>query len=184
MYGMSEQDQQQTVLSFQEYRLFYESAERVTDRRISLNKSNYAICLGVVVADAVIANWAASRDDQYFYFALGAIIAISSLAVLFCVGWLKQIRDYKNLNTAKFRVLTEMADAVRFETDYGDTPKSYRPFDREWEIMTEMQGLTPHGMSSALSASKVEYLLPKALIGVFVLFMLLAVSEIVTKWLA
>jgi len=160
---------EESILSFQEFRLIYESAEKVTDRRINNNRSNYAISLGVMIAIAIIVNWTISNNGYYLW-AMAAVLALSSLGMLFCVGWINQIRDYKNLNTAKFKVMSEMAQKMRFDSDYKEVPVSYRPFEREWEILSEMQGaLSMQSMGMTLSSTASENLLPRGLIFLFIL---------------
>lgn len=160
-------ESEKPVYSFQEFRLMYESAERVTDRRLGMNRTNYTICLGVVIGIGLTTDWAVNHSE-YFYWGMAAIMALTALGILFCIGWINQIRDFKNLNSAKFQVMAEMTAHMRFETEYGELPVSSRPFDREWEILQNTQNaLTQHGPSKALSSTTVEYLLPRGLILVY-----------------
>jgi hypothetical protein len=43
--------------AFEEYKLFYESTEKVTNRCLVANRWNYSICTAILVAIAVILNW-------------------------------------------------------------------------------------------------------------------------------
>src|ERR1700704_3656647 len=92
---------QERWFSFDEFKLFYESAEKVTDRRLETNRWNYSICVATLLATAVIANW--SLKDGTFFFVGGiAIFMFSTMAILFCALWVGQIRAFKQLNKAKF----------------------------------------------------------------------------------
>ena len=145
----------------------YESTERVTDRRHNLNRSNYTICLGIVVANAVIFNWGADRTGQDFIVSYMAIALLSFLAIIYCIGWIRMITDFKQLNDAKFKVMKVIAERMRFETEYGEEPVSYNPFDEEWKLLDKERALTLVGKSKMLSASRFEYALPCILIFVF-----------------
>jgi hypothetical protein len=46
-------------VSFDEFKLYYESTEKVTNRRLSANTWNYSICIGMIVAMAGIIKWSA-----------------------------------------------------------------------------------------------------------------------------
>lgn len=52
--------------SFEEFKLFYESTERVTDRRIQTNRWNYSICIAILIAIASLAKWALSNSAFFF----------------------------------------------------------------------------------------------------------------------
>ena len=161
--------------SFEEYKLMYESAEKVTERRTNLNKSNYATCIALVVASAVVANWTIDRQGVYLNLGVCVVSMFGLLGILFCTGWIKQITDLKNLNSAKFQVMEEMAENMEFSGGYHSSLASFQPFKREWDIMSAKEGaLTKFGIGKALSGTNVEYFVPRAFIVVFFLTMLLA----------
>src|SRR5205085_7470832 len=111
-------------LSFEEFKLYYESTEKVTDRRLSANTWNYSICLAVVVAIAVIFNWSVG-NRPFFYVGLIAVVILCAMAILFCSLWMGQIDDLKHLNNAKFKVLNEMAPRIEFDLSHPGHLKSY-----------------------------------------------------------
>ena len=43
---------EKTKLSFEEFQLFYESTEKVTDRRLNANRWNYSICIAILIEKA------------------------------------------------------------------------------------------------------------------------------------
>src|SRR2546421_7874977 len=90
-------------VSFDEFKLYYESTEKVTDRRLSANTWNYSICIAIVIAIAGIVKW--SVGNPVLYVGLTAVLVLCIMAVLFCTLWLGQITDFKYLNNAKFKVL-------------------------------------------------------------------------------
>ena len=52
--------------SFEEYKLIYDSAEKVTDRRISNNKTNYSMSIAILAAIAIIWKWAIDNNIHIF----------------------------------------------------------------------------------------------------------------------
>lgn len=156
--------------SFEEFKLIYESAEKVTDRRLARNSQNYSISVGIVLAVAVIANWSIS-NPQYRYAGFTLIAVVSIMAAVYAKLWLKQILDFKSLNTAKFEVLNEMAPLLKFnlEADGEKRIISYEPFRREWEILQKLNALqTPKKQRfKALKSTNEELFVPNAFFVIF-----------------
>jgi hypothetical protein len=169
--------------SFEEFRLMYESAERVTDRRLSGNKFNYSIGVGVVLAIAAVANWSIS-NPQYKYTGFTLILLLSVMGIIYVRLWHKQTLDFKALNTAKFRVLNEMAPLVRFkagENIYDGGIVSFQPFDREWKILQELHALQRPAKrrAIALSSTDAELFIPNAFQAIFALTGLISLVAII-----
>ena len=167
--------------SFEEYRLYYESTEKVVDRRLANNTWNYGICSAAIVAIALLANWAVSRIE-FRLVLIVAILLLAAMGMLLCTLWRSQIHDLKELNNAKFKVLNTMAPAVRFGP--GDNRISARPFDQEWEILKAKE--TARELQTmrivALRSSNAELLVPTAFRWLFGLISLAALLVIVVNW--
>src|SRR4051812_6800532 len=133
-------------LSFDEFKLYYESTEKVTDRRLETNRWNYSICIAILVAIATIARWSLSTATL-IWVGLAAIVVLDLMAILFCALWVGQIRDFKKLNNAKFTVLNAMAPQIEFDLDHPGAVGSFCPFDREWKKLTELSALDELGRS-------------------------------------
>lgn len=84
--------------SSDEFKLYYESTEKVTDRRHETNRWNYSICIAMLVAVAVITKWSLT-SASLLWIGFAAVAALSAMAVLFCALWVGQIRDFRKLNT-------------------------------------------------------------------------------------
>jgi hypothetical protein len=145
---------------FDEFKLIYESAEKVTDRRLELNRSNASLSILVIAGMGITAGWAHDKPDT-IWFAFGLTGAMSVLGYFFCLWWRQQLVSYKDLNTAKFDVLNEMAKNVVFP-GYGDRAvTSAEPFDREWQKLLKRKQLQPRRKDVfALSASFSELTVP------------------------
>lgn len=175
-------DNNEKRLAFEEFQLFYESTERVTERRLSGNRWNYSICSAVIVAVAALLQWAIAHLN-FFVVGAGAAIVLSVTGMLFCSLWIGQIRDFKKLNDAKFDVLNSMAPQVAFGAPKEDDRVSCSPFDKEWETLKEKEAVQEMGSINivALKSSNIEYLLPKAFRVIFVLLVLSIGAGIVSN---
>src|SRR4051812_24240944 len=75
--------------SFDEYKMYYESTEKVTERRLSINTWNYGICSTTIFAIGVLSGWALS-NPEFSMLAIFANIVLSMLGALFCSLWIGQ----------------------------------------------------------------------------------------------
>ena len=66
--------------SFEEFKLIYESTEKVTDRRLEANRWNYTVCIGVLLAIAGIMNYSIN-NIPFFYIGLISIIVLTTFIV-------------------------------------------------------------------------------------------------------
>lgn len=169
--------------SFDEFKLYYESTEKVTDRRLDTNRWNYSICIAILVAIATITNWSLT-NTRLLWVGLAADVLLSLMAILFCGLWIGQIRDFKNLNNAKFTVLNEMAPSVDFDAANPGAITSFCPFDKEWKKLSELSALQEVGRSNliALKSSNIEYFIPKAFGALFFAILLALIVVVLDNW--
>lgn len=165
-------------VAFDEFKLFYESAEKVTDRRNAANRWNYSICIAILGAIAAIISWSIEKPD-FLITGIITVVLLSGMAGLYCSLWIGQIRDLKELNNAKFSVINEMASHISYGDGSNEKIISYKPFEREWEalksahIAEEVKSI----QIIALKSSNIEYLIPKAFRVLFLLIMFAAPFE-------
>lgn len=169
--------------AFEELKLFYDSTEKVTDRRLAANRWNYSICTAIVVAIAALINWGLSRP-RFFIVSFVAVIVLAGMAALFCSLWIGQIRDFKALNNAKFGVLNKMAHQVIFSDNHSDPRISYCPFEKEWQSLEEAKALQEISSQQiiALKASNIEYLIPKAFRFLFLSIIISTLLVVGLNW--
>jgi hypothetical protein len=167
-------------VSFEEFKLFYETTERVTDRRLDTNRWNYSVCLAMFLGIALAARWALISSTSFIP-GIMSVVVLATMAIVFCRHWLAQIADFKSLNNAKFDVLAQMAPAVVFESDCHQDLKSFLPFEKEWKRLQEIKALQqPKSLSFlALKSSGIEYFIPKAFIFIFVLAIIAAAISVI-----
>lgn len=165
-------------VAFDEFKLFYESAEKVTDRRLAANRWNYSICIVILGAIAVIISWSLGKPS-FLITGLVAVVLLSGMAALYCSLWIGQIRDLKELNNAKFTVINDMANYLSFGDGSNEKLISFKPFEKEWKALKSAkiaEGVKSIGIV-ALRSSNIEYLVPKAFRVLFMLIMLAAPFE-------
>jgi hypothetical protein len=172
-------------VAFDEFKLYYESTEKVTDRRLEANRWNYSICTAILVAVGAIINWSLAKQE-YFAISAVAVVVLSGMAVLYCTLWTGQIRDLKELNNAKFDILNAMAPSVCFGESAQDKRVSYCPFEREWNELKEAK-IAQQVRSIkiiALKSSRIEYVIPQAFRILFLLIMAVVAVGAVLKFQA
>ncbi len=104
----------------EQYQLFVQSAENVSQRRTAAN--NYLLTVNAFLV--TFSGLALSYGIRWFW-----IVLVSLAGLLVCITWLGLIQSYRNLNTAKFKVIHEFEQRL---------PTA--PFDREWELAERGEG--------------------------------------------
>jgi hypothetical protein len=155
--------------SFEEFKLMYESTEKVTDRRLEANRWNYTVCIAVLLAIAGIIDYSIN-NISFFYIGLISIIVLSGMAISFCFHWIRQKSDFKSLNKAKFEVLNEMAPNVEYNPENPGIINPFCSFAKEWQKLDDMEALQKAGKKKvvALKSSTIEYFIPYAFIFLFI----------------
>lgn len=169
--------------SFDEFKLYYESTEKVTDRRLETNRWNYSICTAMLIAIGALARWSLTTA-ALLWVGFAAIGILSAMAVLFCALWIGQIRDFKKLNNAKFSVLNAMAPNLEFDSEKPGLVVSYCPFEKEWTKLAELNALEEVGKANivALKSSNIEYFIPKAFGVLFAGILIALLMVVASNW--
>jgi hypothetical protein len=120
-----------------QYKKYLEMADKLSDRRASANTFFLTINTGLISAFG-IANMASLKASNFLFIVGG------SAAILLCYSWYRLIRAYRDLSTAKFKVVHEIENYLPI-----------RPFESEWEAVgrgedknlywpfTHIEGLVP-----------------------------------------
>jgi hypothetical protein len=112
----------------EQYRLYVESADRISDRRQSANSFFLAVNTLLVTMAGYVA---ASQPETTLY-----AVFSSCAGMLLCYTWYRLIRSYRGLNTGKFEVIHLMERRLPFAPysvewealGSGKDPKRYLPF--------------------------------------------------------
>lgn len=67
--------------SFEEFKLYYESTEKVTDRRLDTNCWNYSICIATLIAIAVLMKWSLTTASL-IWVGFVAVAVLSGMAII------------------------------------------------------------------------------------------------------
>lgn len=103
-----------------------------------------------------------------------------------CFYWLKQIDDFKALNTAKFEILNNMAAHVVFEGPNGPSQaKSFNCFEKEWQELARaeaLQSAVSNGFVRGLRSSSAERFIPRAFGVIFALVFCSVLTFALISW--
>lgn len=109
-----------------QYKLYVESAQRISERRLHSGNFFLAINSSLVAAFGItLSSFGKHRWN----------VVIPLTGILVSVVWLRVVKSYKDLNTAKFKVIHEMeahlpAALFKYEwhvCGWGEDTKKYRP---------------------------------------------------------
>jgi hypothetical protein len=104
---------------FEQYKLFIESAERVSDRRQSAN--NYFLAINTAIFSFLGLIYEIKLKDISIICILLSIVGIFICGIFFFL-----INSYKQLNSGKFKVIHEIEQKLPLAL-----------YQREWEILGE-----------------------------------------------
>lgn len=105
---------------FEQYRMYVESAEKISDRR--QNANNFFLTLNTVLISAIGLSFQVKTFDNYSC----ARVSLAVLGVLTCVIFWFLLRAYKQLNSGKFKVIHEIEKSLPLTI-----------YDYEWKILGE-----------------------------------------------
>jgi hypothetical protein len=116
--------------------LYYESTEKVTDRRLDTNRWNYSICIAILVAVATITQWSLP-DERLIWVGLAADFLLCLMAIFFCTLWIGQIRDFKKPKQCQVLSPERNGAHGRHRHRNPGAISSFCPFDKEWKKYRE-----------------------------------------------
>ena len=117
-----------------QYTLFVQSADRVSERRTSANNYLLTVNAFLVTLYGLASSFAHNQ-------AWAVVVPIAG--VLVCITWLVLIRSYRNLNTAKFKVIHELEEhlpAALFDREWDHAERGQ---DKAYKPLTHIEPLVP-----------------------------------------
>ena len=132
----------------EQYKLYVDSAQRISERRSDANKFLLAVNSALVTLAAL---GGASLEESI------VVILISVTGVLVAASWFGLITSYRNLNTAKFKVIHELEERL-----------PAKPFDREWVIAESGEGMV------YVPVTHIETMIPWVFAGFYTILGVLA----------
>lgn len=109
---------------FEQYKHYVESAEKLSERRVSVNNYLLTVNALLVTLYGVIASNSSESAWDILVLIAGAIVSLT---------WLRLIASYRNLNSLKFEIIHELEQEM---------PAAL--YDYEWKKAEEGRGKTYH----------------------------------------
>jgi hypothetical protein len=100
---------------FEQYRLYVDTSQKLSDRRLSTNSYLFTINSSLVTVLGVLATFIQDRRD---------LTVIPAVGFLLAIAWMLLLTSFKRLNAAKFDVIHELEKSL-----------PARLFYMEWEYM-------------------------------------------------
>ncbi len=142
---LSEKDKQ---LYFEQYKILVESAEKVSDKRMSANNYFLTINTGLIsLVGLLITSKIVSLNTLF-------IIFIGYLGLAICATWFFIVLSYKQLNSGKFKLIHKLEKELPIKL-----------FADEWKELGEGKSLRKY-----IPLSHIEVVVPVAF-SVFYLFL-------------
>lgn len=123
------------------YRIYVQTAENTSERRLKSNLFYLTLCSTLITASVTISEFEISGN-------LGIIISL--LGIVFALIWLSNIKTYKQLNSAKFKVIHQLEEKLPAQC-----------FKDEWAIIKS---------DRYIGLSRIESYVPFAFIIAFLIY--------------
>jgi hypothetical protein len=146
---------QERELILEQYILYVETMDKVSERRHSANSFFLSVNTLLVSALATLISLTKQSNIQY-----GWLIIAAMAGIFFCWTWYRLIRSYRQLNHAKFMIIHLI-----------ETRLPVRLFDAEWDALNHGDGTIYKTFSST------EKLVPFVFIIVYAVMIFILVLE-------
>lgn len=120
-----------------QYRLYVDTAERVSDRRATVNRFYVTIQTSLLAALAIVGGYKlftqepaqAAQVTTFLDQVQTPVVLIAAvLGIALCLIWRNNLKAFSTLNTAKFAIILEMEKSLPFQ-----------PFGREWDKLKALK---------------------------------------------
>lgn len=92
----------------EQYKLYIEMADRISSRRVQMNRFYISLLSGLIAIISVFVNTDFFPKLQGTKLQYITLFLLGLLALIFCWVWHSNIHSYKQLNSAKFKVISEI----------------------------------------------------------------------------
>lgn len=139
----------------EQYKMFVEMADRVSERRLKTNQFYIGIISGLLGILAFV--FGENNFDIIAQNQNSVMLVVTILGLILNLLWFINIRSFRKLNSGKFMVIHEMEALLPFQ-----------PYDREWDIIKRGEK-----RNNYFQLSKIEQYLPMALTIPFLILLIL-----------
>ena len=139
-YGQKFQDH-----LLEQYKLYVEMTDRISQRRDQSNRFYSALLTGLLAVISVVvklSDWQTSGNLLSV-----VMIAVGLVGLAVCAIWFSNIRSYKQLNSGKFRIIHMIEEHLPFD-----------PYTKEWDYLRP-----PAGIKRYFQLTRTEQFVPVAL---------------------
>lgn len=143
----------------EQYKLYQSSAEKISDRRQTANAFFVTINTALVSLISYL-NFGADTPSKYYWLVSLAGIAISYM-------WYRLVRSYKDLNSAKFKVIHEIEKSLPIS-----------PYDAEWEAVGKGENSKLY-----LPFTHIEIFIPWVFALLHLSVLIMVIYPIIFRWL-
>ncbi|MFL0092743.1 RipA family octameric membrane protein [Tenacibaculum maritimum] len=134
-------DNKKAEHTLEQYKMYVESAEKVSDRRSNLNTFYLSLTTTITGVIGYLKTNTISNSEYL-------IIGLSISAILICVYWVNLLENYRKLNSGKFKVIHEIEKELPLNLyDYeweklgkGNDPKLYKKLSNVEKIIPTIFG--------------------------------------------
>jgi hypothetical protein len=140
----------------EQYKLCVEMADRISSRRSLANNFFLSLNTLLISVIGILSGLGSTSVDFTFTWAIIASFA----GILFCLLWTTIIRCYRDLNTAKFKVINEIEKKLPAAA-----------FQTEWSCLSCDN--PPEGIGKYRQLTKVEYWIPVIFVALYALLIIL-----------
>lgn len=148
---------------FDEYKLFVENTQKLSERRqkanevmLAINSATFTI-LAFLVKDSGFASW------RLFFFSLPLFF----VGILICCLWQRIIAQFKVLIGWRYEQLRKME---------AQMPDSYRLITKEWD-----EGYDPQGGDERFGFARLEVWVPRLILALYVLSLIGSIIATATQ---
>lgn len=128
---------------FEQYKLYLQGIEKISDRRENANKYFVTVNSGIIVA----LSYLIQRSNNWFI--IPAIISVLLLGIILSIIFYFLINSYKQLNSGKFAVLHKIEESLPIQMysdewkalGEGKDKKKYFPFSHIERIIPIIFGI-------------------------------------------
>ena len=150
----SECEETNSAYLLEQYKLYVEMADRVSQRREQSNRFYAGLLASMIALMAVLARLDISNDDWAIVILCGGLFGC-----FLSVVWLVNIRSYRVLSTAKFAVINELEESLPAQG-----------YSKEWALLRPSDGSAKY-----FQLTRIEQFVP---VMMFLLFLGLAVYSV------
>ena len=141
----------------EEYKLYVEMADRISQRRDQSNRFYSALLTGLLAVISVVAKLSDWQTSGNILSVVLISVGLAGLAI--CAIWFVNIRSYKRLNSGKFRIIHEVEEQLPFPL-----------YKKEWDYLRP-----PTGKKKYFQLTRIEQFIPIAMAIPYIFLMVYAI---------